>query len=249
MVDTKGGGTAESWLRRWGARPTGERWRTPSSRLAVGVRDGVPVIAKVAVIEEERRGGRLLAWWSAHDGLPVLEQQDDAVLMRRAIGPRDLADWSVSGRDDDAVDALVDTVAALHAIPAPPASVGLMPLTVWFRDLVERPQVDPLLDRAASCARDLLAEPSRAVALHGDVHRGNVLDLDGARWVAIDPKALLGAAEFDLANLVCNPTEEMAVARLDARLARIADPAPHDGSPKRSRPDSPIPRVDVSAIR
>ena len=216
--------TAESRLRAWGAVPTGERWDTPSSTLAAGVRDGVPVIVKVARVEEERRGGRLLAWWGRHGGIPVLEHDDDALLMVRATGSRDLAAWSAAGRDDEAVAVLVDAVLALHAMPAPPASVGLVPLRDWFRDLVDRPQPDPLLDRAASLARDLLAEPAAPVVLHGDVHHGNVLDL-GERWAAIDPKALAGHPAFDLANLFCNPTEEVAVARLHARLDVVADRA------------------------
>ena len=112
-----------------------------SSDLAAGVLDGEPVIAKVARIEEERRGGRLMTWWSAHGGLPVLEADDDAILMRRA-GRRVL-----HLLDDEAEEVLVETALALHAMPAPPASVGLVPLRTWFRDLVDRPQPDPLLDR------------------------------------------------------------------------------------------------------
>ena len=60
----------EERLRAWGAEPTGEVWRTPSSDLAAGIRGGEPVMLKVARIEEERRGGRLMAWWSGCGGLP-----------------------------------------------------------------------------------------------------------------------------------------------------------------------------------
>jgi len=211
-------------LHAWGAEPTGETWDTPSSALAAGMRDGLPVIAKVGRVEEERRGGRLMAWWSRHGGLPVLEHDADAVLLRRATGARDLTAWATTGRDDEATAVLVDAALALHAMPAPPASVGLVPLRTWFRDLVDGPQPDPLLDRAASLARDLLAEPGPEVVLHGDVHHGNVLDL-GDRWAAIDPKGLLGHPAFDLANVCCNPVEEVAVDRLDARLDLMADRA------------------------
>ena len=208
----------------WDAEPTGEVWTTASSWLAAGVRGGVPVILKVARIEEEARGGRLLAWWSAHGGLPVLEHDADAVLMARATGTRDLVAWSAAGRDDAAVDALVDVVLRLHAMPAPPDSIGLVPLRSWFADLVDRPQADPLLDRVAALARDLLTDEGPVVALHGDVHHGNVLDL-GGRWVAIDPKGLAGHPAFDLANLFCNPTDEVAVERVTVRFERIAERA------------------------
>jgi streptomycin 6-kinase len=217
-------GAATARLLAWDAEPTGETWDTPSSALAAGMRDGLPVIAKVARVEEERRGGRLMAWWSRHGGLPVLEHDEDAVLLRRATGGRDLTAWATGCRDDEATAVLVDTALALHAVPAPPASLGLVPLRTWFRDLVDGPQPDPLLDRAASVARDLLAQRGPEVVLHGDVHHGNVLDL-GDRWAAIDPKGLLGSPAFDLANLLCNPSREVAVARLDARLDLVADRA------------------------
>ena len=134
---------------------------------------------------------------------------------------------AASGRDDAATAVLVDAAVALHGMPVPPASLGLVPLRAWFHDLLDRPQSDPLLDRAASLARDLLAEPGPEVVLHGDVHHGNVVDL-GNRWAAIDPKGLLGHPAFDLANVCCNPAMGVAVARLDARLDVMADRAALD---------------------
>lgn len=210
--------TAEERLRAWGAEPTGETWTTGSSELAAGLLGREPVIVKVARIEEERRGNRLMAWWSSLGQLPVLEADDDAILMRRATGSRNL----LTERIEDADAVLADTARALHAMPAPPASIGLVPLRTWFADLVDRPQADPLLDRAASVARDLLDEPGPTVVLHGDLHHGNVLDLDG-RWVATDPKGLVGHPAFDVANACCNPSEAAAVARLEPRLDLFAD--------------------------
>ena len=117
---------------------------------------------------------------------------------------------------------LLDTALALRTKPAPPASVGVVPLRTWFHDLVDEPQTDVLLARAAAIARELLAEDGPSVVLHGDLHHGNVLDFDG-RWVAIDPKGLVGHPAFDVANVFCNPTFEVANARLDLRLERFAD--------------------------
>jgi streptomycin 6-kinase len=214
--------TPQERLRAWGAEPTGEVWTTGSSYLIAGRRGAVPVMLKVARIEEERRGGRLLAWWSLHGGLPVLEHDDDAVLMLRATGRRSLLGFTAAGRDDEAEDVLAETAVALHALPAPPASVGLVSLRTWFRALTDHPQKETLLVRAAGVARDLLEEPGPVVALHGDLHHGNVLDL-GDRWAAIDPKGLVGHPAFDIANVFCNPSEEAAITRLDRRLARFAD--------------------------
>jgi streptomycin 6-kinase len=44
----------------------------------------------------------------------------------------------------------------------------------------------------AATARELLAKPSEVVILHGDIHRGNVLDFGPRGWLASDPKGLVG---------------------------------------------------------
>ena len=208
----------EERLRAWGAEPTGERWTTPSSDLAAGVLAGEPVILKAARIEEERRGNRLMTWWSEHGSLPVLRADGGgdggAILMRRA--GRSLLDLPLA----DADRVIADVAVGLRALPAPP--FPLVPLDVWFRDLVDRPHADPLLERTAGIARELLARSTPAVVLHGDLHHGNVLDLDG-RWVPIDPKGLVGHPAFDVANACCNPSVEAAADRLDARLALFSD--------------------------
>lgn len=211
-------------LRAWGAEPTGETWATPSSRFAAGIRDGLPVVVKAAHVDEEVAGNRLLTWWAGRGAVPVLEHEDDAVLMVRAVGRRDLARMARGDADAEATAVLVDAARILHASGVPPASVPLVPLRPWFRELLERRWDDPLLDAASGIATALLdgTEAADVVALHGDVHHGNVLDLDGS-WVAIDPKGLLGHRAYDIANLLCNPDSATAAAGLDERLGIVTD--------------------------
>ncbi len=44
----------------------------------------------------------------------------------------------------------------------------------------------------------------RQVVVHGDFHHHNLLQ-HGERWIAIDPKAMLGEPEFDVPPLLWNP--------------------------------------------
>jgi streptomycin 6-kinase len=210
-------------LRAWRVEPVAEAFRTPSSLLVPGVRDGVPVMLKVPLVEEERRGGRLLEWWGGRGAVPVLERDDDAVLMVRATGARSLVSMAGDGHDPAATAVLVDAATALHAHGLPPDDLGLVPLRVWFRDLVDHEQKDPLLTRASAVAREVLeaTRDGEVVALHGDLHHGNVLDL-GDRWAAIDPKGLVGHRAFDVANVFCNPDERTALAHLEERLETVA---------------------------
>jgi streptomycin 6-kinase len=213
------------WLTAWGVVPTGSAIVTPSSELVPGMRLGVPVMLKIARVEEEARGAALLQWWGGHGAAPVLEREGWATLMVRATGSRDLTEMAVSGQDAAATEILVRTALDLHDRTAPtaPDAVPVLPLGDWFRALLAGEFDDPLLRRAAGIASRLIdGTPSAdVVVLHGDIHHGNVLDF-GDRWAAIDAKGLIGHRAFDLANILCNPSERSALDNLPARLAMIS---------------------------
>ena len=59
----------------------------------------------------------------------------------------------------------------------------------------------------------------RATLVHGDFHHHNVL-ASGSRYVAIDPKPMLGEPEFDVASFLWNPLEYRM--RLDVTERRLA---------------------------
>ena len=225
-------------LERWRLDPDGPAARTASSVLAPVRRDGARLMLKVPLVDEERRGGRLMAAWAGRGAAPVLESDaDGTVLMARADDPGILVrEASADGpdadaRDDRATRILARAAARLHLVPLDATMVAeAVPLTVWFRELVEPARPLPRsLDRGAGVARELLAGSGPGVVLHGDVHHGNVLrfgdgdglgDGDGDAWRAIDPKALVGDPGFDTANVLANPTP--AIALRPGRLARRA---------------------------
>src|SRR5262249_11535957 len=147
--------------------------------------------------EEERRGGRLLAWWQGDGAARVLEQDDDAVLLERAMGPRNLAAMVTNGADDEASRILCAGTRRLHA-PRPNPPPCLLPLAVWFEALAPAANaLGGLLREANAIACTLLASQRDVVALHGDIHHGNVLDGADRGWLAIDPKGLVGERTFD----------------------------------------------------
>ena len=88
--------------------------------------------------------------------------------------------------------------------------------------------------RAATTARALLDERRDVTVLHGDLHHGNVLDFgdDAApAWKAIDPKGLLGDRAFDYANMVCNPSHDVALVpgRLERQVSILSAASGVDG--------------------
>ena len=233
-------------LARWRLEPDGPLLRTPSSVVAPVRRDGSRLVLKVPTVEEERRGGRLMAAWAGRGAAPVLAADPDGtLLMARADDPGilvreasatgpDATGADADARDDRATRILARAAVRLHGVALDPRAVAdAVPLDAWFRELLDsvRPLPRPL-DRGAGIARELLAGSASgpAAVLHGDVHHGNVLrfpgegadarDDEAATWRAIDPKALVGDPGFDTANVLCNPTP--AVALRPGRLARRA---------------------------
>ena len=75
---------------RWGLVPDGDPISTHSSDLLPALKDGVPVMLKIARPEEEQSGALLMKWWGGQGAARVLELEGDALLMERAIGPRSL---------------------------------------------------------------------------------------------------------------------------------------------------------------
>ncbi|OUE21724.1 Aminoglycoside/hydroxyurea antibiotic resistance kinase [Clavibacter michiganensis] len=228
-------------LERWRLDPDGPPVRTASSVIAPVRRDDARLMLKVPLVDEERRGGRLMAAWAGRGAAPVLASDaDGTVLMARADDPGILVrEASADGpdadaRDDRATRILARAAARLHRVPLEPRfAADAVPLADWFRELVapERP-LPRSLDRGAAVARELLAGSGPTAVLHGDVHHGNVLRFGGDgdsrdggadgddAWRAIDPKALVGDPGFDTANVLANPTPALALR--PGRLARRA---------------------------
>ena len=206
-----------AWLRRWRVRPDGDPVTTASSTLTpVRTEGGAPAMLKVAHIDEEIRGADLLAALDGHGVARVIERNGPAVLLERATGRRELVAMVEAGQDDEATRIICDAAARIHAASAdvldaddPPE---LVDLSTWFRHLFSQGrELGAFHRRGADVAERLLADPRDPVVLHGDLHHGNVLDFGERGWLAIDPKGLLGDAEFDVCNLLCNPSHERAL--------------------------------------
>ncbi len=221
-------GTA--WLARWDLVPDGAAITTPSSLLLPVRHRGEPAMLKIAREEEERRGGRLMAWWDGDGAARVLAHDDHALLLERATGPRTLAAMVGAGADDEASRILCAVAGRLQAPRRGPLP-ELVPLSRWFEPLSPAAGVHGgLLAQADAAARELLAAPREVVTLHGDIHHGNVLDAGARGWVAVDPKGLLGERTFDFVNILRNPDAATALAagRFNRQINVLADAAALD---------------------
>lgn len=207
-------------LARWSLVADGAPIVTSTSLLLPVRRAGTPAMLKIARETEECRGGRLMAWWNGDGAARVLAEDDRVLLLERAIGPRSLAAMARSAQDDEATRILCRITERLHRHGAPPPR-DLVSLDSWFGPLLRAHDHGGILARARSVARDLLCDRGEVVALHGDIHHGNVLDAGPRGWIAIDPKGLLGERTFDFVNILRNPDDATALA--PGRFARQID--------------------------
>lgn len=219
--------TPASYCARWNLVPDGAAIATPSSVLLPVRRHGEPAMLKIAREEEERRGGRLMAWWQSDGAARVLMRDDAALLMERIEGPATLSAMVAQGKDDEATRILCSVAHRLHAargeLPA-----WLEPLDRWFAALAPAATTHGgVVAEAHAVACRLLATPREVVALHGDIHHGNVLDGGVRGWLAIDPKALRGERTFDYVNILRNPDADTALApgRFERQLAIVIQSA------------------------
>ncbi len=208
----------DEYLTTWKLIPDGAPILTRASALLPVRHDGAPLMLKIALAPEERSGFALMSWWNGHGAARVLRRKQAALLMERAEGAGSLANMSWGDRDDEASRVICAVAGALHA-PRRAPMPRLTPLDCWFRALwPAASRHGGVFRQSASAARELLAAPRDVVALHGDIHHGNILDFGKRGWLAIDPKALRGERGFDYANLFCNP--DTAIAASPGRLQR-----------------------------
>jgi streptomycin 6-kinase len=206
------------YLQRWGLTPDGEPIITPTSRLLPVRSGGAPAMLKIAVLEEERRGGQLMIWWNGAGAARVFAHAENAILMERAEARASLAEMVRNGRDDEASRTICGVLAELHK-PRDQPRPALVHIEEWFEALGPAALLQGgILAFAASTVSSLLATQRDRVVLHGDMHHGNVLNFGSRGWLAIDPKGLVGERCFDYANIFCNPDHQAAV--MPGRLAR-----------------------------
>jgi len=211
----------EPYLAQWNLVPDGEPIVTPSSHLLPVRYGGAAAMLKVALDEQEKIGGALMAWWNGDGAAHVYAYDGTALLMERARDAVSLLTMAQYGEDDAASRIVCGVIARLHA-RAGAAPPNLVALPDWFADLWSAAVTNGgLYARSAAVARELLAEPREVVALHGDVHHRNVLDFGERGWLAIDPKRVHGDRGYDYANLICNP--DLATVVQPARFARQID--------------------------
>lgn len=209
-------GMAADFLERWGLRPDGAAMYGVCALVlpVVRVADGRPAALKLQPVDEETAGEpvALRLWGEADAGAVELLEYDavtGAMLLERLDGAR-----ALSGVADarEAVRVVAGLLTGLTSVRVAEGA-GLRGLGEVAARMVEAAPVvaarladageRQLVADCAAAVREVAGEPGDRL-LHWDLHFGNVLAGRGGggghrgRWVAIDPKPLVGDAGFEL---------------------------------------------------
>jgi streptomycin 6-kinase len=184
---------------------------TASSLIGFGRRASEHVVLKVVKREgDEWRSGEVLEAFAARGMVRVLEFTGGATLMERASPGTSLVDVVRQERDEEATTILANLIGAMSP-NAPPAGCATIEEWGrgfgWYRESGREHISIAVVDEADGTYTELCRTQKHPRLLHGDLQHSNVL-LDHKRgWVAIDPKGVVGEAEYEIGALFRNPRE------------------------------------------
>lgn len=211
-------------LADWQLIPDGEAFETPSSHLLPVKQGNRQLMLKIMKPQSDEKASiELLKYFDGIGAVRLENHTPDALLLERGQPVPSLEQMVLEGRDDEASLIIADTVQKIHQPRAHPYSAALMPLERRFASLFKMASKGPdIYAHTARIARQLLDTAPPPVPLHGDIHHGNILQVPGRGWLAIDPKGLLGDPVYDLANTLCNPLPHTALIEKPARMHQQA---------------------------
>jgi streptomycin 6-kinase len=196
---------------RWRIR-VGEPYQPASISLVIPVdrEDGSAAVLKINFPDSEtEHEAAALAHWDGRGAVRLLAHDPDLrALLVEHCSPGDQL-WTVD--DEDEATGIAAAVMDRLWRPAPTDHPFLLladQAARWAKELpsqwagLGRPFDGRLVDEAAAACRDLGPSQASPVVLHQDLHGGNILRAQRERWLAIDPKPLVGERAFDAASLL-----------------------------------------------
>lgn len=151
--------------------------------------------------DESNEEADALALWNGNGAVRLLRRsrKHRALLIERARPGSDLADLP----DDEATAIAVEVGLRLWRPARKPFRWIGDHVPRWLQQAEQSTQPGREL---IPLARELYAslDPGGSILVHGDLHHHNILDA-GGRYLAIDPKPMLGEPEFDVPSFLWNP--------------------------------------------
>jgi streptomycin 6-kinase len=162
---------------------------------------GPDAVLKVVPVDDDEADEEAdgLAFWDGDGAVRVLRHDR---LRRAALIERAQPGTDISGLPEDEATAIAVSIGLRLWRPAGEPFRWIGDHIPRWLDNGERAGAGELVTRARELYASL--EVGRATLVHGDFHHHNLLDA-GGRYVAIDPKPMLGEPEYDVPSFLWNP--------------------------------------------
>ncbi len=115
--------------------------------------------------------------------------------------------------DDDEAATYIAAEVMLNLRRPAPMEGAFINLSDWFKGFEKLrarfeggtgPLEKSLVERAERAVREFFSEEYAPMLIHGDLHHFNILSSKD-RWLAIDPKGVIGPAAYEVGPLLINP--------------------------------------------
>lgn len=162
-----------------------------------------PVVLKISYDEQSIiNEKRALANFGPHGSIKLLDynSQYKALFLQQAI-PGITLKSLYRDNPDYVMNCYVETMQKLHHQQQLLEESNSTHIADWLKALDEpslKQILTTLLNKAIELRNKMLASPKPLIFLHGDLHHDNILK-HGSEWLAIDPKGVIGEAEFEIA--------------------------------------------------
>jgi streptomycin 6-kinase len=162
-----------------------------------------PVILKIGYDEQSIINEKqALASFGLNGSIKFIDysSQYNALLLQQAI-PGITLKSLYRDNPDYVMNCYVETMQKLHYQQQLFEESNPAHIADWLKAL-DKPSLKQipatLLNKAIDLRNKMLASPKPLIFLHGDLHHDNILK-HGNEWLSIDPKGVIGEAEFEIA--------------------------------------------------
>lgn len=179
--------------------------------------DGTEAVLKIGVPSPELTTEIAAQELYAGRGMVQLLEIDHprrAMLLERLRPGTPLA--RLAAKDDEQATLIAAQVMQQLFLPPPPVH-PFPTLDRWLGSIDEHrrryggsgPLPARRFEQAEAYRDELLASEGPPVVLHADLHHDNILQAGHAGWLAIDPKGVVGEAEYEVGTLLHNPWSDL----------------------------------------
>ena len=170
-----------------------------------GFLNDTPIILKLSLdtLGVEREATALKAFEGA-GGISIINNNKNSLLLQKALPGKSLKNYPNKG-----IEIACNVAKKLHEAPIP-TNYSFPRIEDWFATLDREWEIPGNHLKIARILKEQLLAKTLAtpVLLHGDLHQDNIL-LHEEKWLAIDPKGVMGFPINEVWAFVENPSQDL----------------------------------------